>query len=110
MNTIGHTSVAALLWDTGVIGLGTVLAMLASAFFMAGGLARHYRGRDPYRTGLYEGIQAGIAVLTLGLAHKDFFVVHIPYQALTYLLVGYVAGAWLQVQRYEVRPRGRRRI
>jgi F0F1-type ATP synthase assembly protein I len=38
-------------------------------------------------------------VLALGLAHKDYFVVHIPYQTLVYLLIGYVASAWLQVVR-----------
>jgi hypothetical protein len=50
---------------------------------------------------LYEGLQAAVAVLTLGLAHKDFFVVHIPYQAITYLIVGYVANAWLEMVRRE---------
>jgi hypothetical protein len=98
---IGHTAVAALLWDTGLIGLVTVLGMLGSAFLMAGKLARHYRGRDAFRCGLYEGLQAAVAVLTLGLAHKDFFVVHIPYQAITYLIVGYVANAWLEMVRRE---------
>jgi F0F1-type ATP synthase assembly protein I len=66
---------------------------------MAGWLVRHYRDRDPRRCALFEGIQAGIAVLALGLAHKDYFVVHIPYQTLVYLLIGYVASAWLQVVR-----------
>ncbi|HET7204906.1 MAG TPA: hypothetical protein VFI92_16215 [Steroidobacteraceae bacterium] len=107
---IGHTAVSALLWDTGVIGLVTVLGMLGSAFFMAGSLARHHRDRDPFRCGLYEGLQAGIAVLTLGLAHKDFFVVHIPYQTITYLIVGYIANAWLEMVRTEPKRHARRRL
>ena len=103
---IGYTALSALLWDTGVIGLVTVLGMMASAFFMAGSLARQYRNRDPYRCGLYEGLQAAIAVLTLGLAHKDFFIVNIPYQTVTYLFVGYIASAWLATRK-EGRRRGR---
>jgi hypothetical protein len=107
---IGYTAVSALLWDVGILGLGAVLGMFGSAFLMAGWLVRHYRGRDPLRAGLYEGCQAGIAVLALGLAHKDFFVVHIPYQTLTYLLIAYVANAWLQVVRGEGRAHARWRI
>jgi hypothetical protein len=107
---IGYTAVSALLWDAGVIGLVAVLGMFGSAFLMAGWLARHHRNRDPLRCSLYEAMQAGIAVLALGLAHKDFFVVHIPYQTLTYLLIGYVAGAWLQVVRSQVKGHGRWRL
>ena len=107
---IGATSISALLWDTGVIGLATVLGMMASAFFMAGALARHYRGRDPFRCGLFEGLQAAIAVLTLALAHKDFFVVHIPFQTITYLIVGYIASAWLEMVRREGKRHARRRL
>jgi hypothetical protein len=49
-----------------------------------------------------------MAVLTLSLAHKDFFVVSLPYQALVYLLVGFIANSWLLLARqqepgYEVR-------
>lgn len=100
---IGYTAVSALLWDTGVVGLVAVLGMFASGFLMAGWVARHYRNRDPLRCSVYEGMQAGIAVLALGLAHKDFFIVHIPYQTLTYLLIGYVANAWLQIVRSQGR-------
>ncbi len=107
---IGYTAVSALLWDTGVIGLGAVLAMFASGFLTAGWLSRHYRTRDRFRAGLFEGLQAALAVLALGLAHKDFFVVHIPYQALTYLLLGYIASAWLQVVRGERRTHGFRSL
>jgi hypothetical protein len=100
---IGYTAVSALLWDTGVVGLVTVLGMFGSAFLMAGAVARHHRNRDPLRCSVYEGMQAGLAVLALGLFHKDFFVVHIPYQTLTYLLIGYVANAWLQITRHQER-------
>jgi hypothetical protein len=96
---IGYTALSALLWDTGIVGLVTVLGMFAAAFFTAGGLARHYRGRDNFQTGLFEGLQAGIAVLTLSLAHKDFFINHLPYQAFTYLILGFIAYSWLELRR-----------
>lgn len=98
---IGYTALSALLWDTGIVGLVTVLGMFGSAFFMAGWLARYYRGRDRFRTALFEGMQAAMAVLTLSLAHKDFFVVHLPFQAFVYLLIGYICHAWLQIVRGE---------
>jgi hypothetical protein len=96
---IGYTALSALLWDTGVIGLITVLGMFASAFFTAGSVASYYRGKDKFMTGLFEGMQAGMAVMTLSLAHKDFFVNHLPYQAFTYLMLGLIAYAWLDIQR-----------
>ncbi len=96
---IGYTALSALLWDTGIVGLITVLGMFASAFFTAGRLASYYRGKDNFRTGLFEGLQAGMAVLTLSLAHKDFFINHLPYQAFTYLIIGFIAYSWLEVVR-----------
>jgi hypothetical protein len=98
---IGYTAVSAVLWEVGVVGLVTVLGMFLSAFATAGRLARYYRGSNAFKAGLFDGLQAAIAVLTLSLAHKDFFVVHLPYQALVYLIIGYVAHAWLQIKREE---------
>jgi hypothetical protein len=95
---IGYTALSALLWDTGLLGTMAVLGMFAAAFFMAGRLAGHYRYlQDPFRTGLFEGLQAAVAVLALSLAHKDFFVVHIPFQACVYLLIGFIANSWLRI-------------
>jgi hypothetical protein len=102
---IGYTAVSALLWDTGVIGLVSVLGMFAAAFFTAGRVARYYRGKDNFRTGLFEGLQAGMAVLGLSLAHKDFYVNHVPYQAFTYLIIGFIAYSWLEVERAESQSR-----
>jgi hypothetical protein len=106
---IGYTGLSALLWDTGVLGVVCVLGMFASAFFTAGRLAAHYRQqRDAFRTALFEGLQAAMAVLALSLAHKNFFVVHLPYQAVVYLLIGFIANSSLVLVRgrlpgYEVR-------
>ena len=89
---------------SGAFGTFTVLGMFLSAFLSANWLARHYRGKDRFRTGLFEGLQAGTAVLALSLAHKDFFVVHIAYQTVVYLLIGFIANSWLQVVRVRRPP------
>ena len=96
---IGYTALSALLWDTGIIGLVTVLGMFASAFLAAGGLANHFRGKDRFRTGLFEGLQGGIAVLTLSLASRDYFVTHLPFQTIVYLTIGFIVCSQLQVER-----------
>jgi len=101
--------VSSLLWDTGVLGLICVLGMFASAFFTAGRLAAHYRRqRDGFHTAMFEALQASMAVLALSLAHKNFFVVYVPYQAVVYLLIGFIANSSLllvrrQVPGYDVR-------
>jgi hypothetical protein len=77
--------------------------MFASAFNTAGWLSRYYTGKDRFKAGLFEGLQAAMAVLALSLAHKDFFVVHLPFQTLVYLLIGYIAHSRLQVARFEAR-------
>jgi hypothetical protein len=100
---IGYTALSALLWDTGVLGVICVLGMFASAFFTAGRLATHYRRqRDGFHTAMFEGLQAAMAVLALSLAHKNFFAVHVPYQAVVYLLIGFIANSSLLLVRRRV--------
>jgi hypothetical protein len=106
---IGYTGLSMLLWDTGVVGVICVLGMFASAFFMAVRLATHYRRqRDGFHTAMFEGLQAAMAVLTLSLAHKNYFASYVPYQAVVYLLIGFIANSSLllvrrQVPEHEVR-------
>ncbi|HEX7035815.1 MAG TPA: hypothetical protein VF210_08575 [Pseudomonadales bacterium] len=95
---IGYTAVAALLWDVGVLGLLLVLGLFWAGWRQARRLVRHYQGRDPTRAGIAEGLSATMVILTLSLAHKDFFVFHIPYQTMLVCVFGYLAA---QVQRIE---------
>lgn len=88
---IGYTSVSALLWDTGVLGLLLVLALFASAFNKATQLMHHYEMSDPMQAGIFDGLRAGILVLVISLAHKDFFAFHLPYQTLVVLIFGYLS-------------------
>jgi hypothetical protein len=87
---LGYTAFSALLWDTGIAGLACILAMMWAAFRTAGRLSDHYRGRDGFKAGLFDGLRAGIAVITVSLAHKDFFVFNLPYQTLVMLILGYL--------------------
>lgn len=101
---IGYTGVSMLLWDTGVVGLICVLGMFASTFFTAVRLAKHYRRQgDNFRAALFEGMQGAVAVLTLSLAHKNYFCSYVPYQAVVYLLLGFISNASLVLARRQVR-------
>jgi hypothetical protein len=88
---IGYTAVSALLWDTGVLGLVLVLGLFGSAYNKATLLMRHYESVDPYKSGIFDGLRAGIVVLAISLAHKDFFVFHLPFQTMLILIFGYLA-------------------
>jgi hypothetical protein len=86
-----------------LLGTVCVLGMFGSAFFTAGRLAAHYRRRrDGFHTAMFEGLQAAMAVLVLSLAHKNFIAVHLPYQAIVYLLIGVIANSSLVIVRRQV--------
>ncbi len=87
---IGYTAVAAVLWDTGLVGLVLVLGLFLAAFRTAGHLAKLHEA-TPWRAGVFDGLRAGIAILTFSLAHKDFFAYQIPFQTFLIVVFGYLA-------------------
>jgi len=89
---IGLTSVSAILWDAGIIGLACWLAILWSAYLAAGRLARHYV-TVPSRAAALHGFQVAIPILFISLFHKSFLTFHVPYQSLVLLVLGYI-GYW----------------
>jgi hypothetical protein len=89
---IGLTTVSSMLWDIGVVGLVTVLAMFASAFFLAGRLARRHAA-SAYKSGLFLGLQASVAIFVLSLIHKNFFTFQLGYQVMIFLIFGYLIYA-----------------
>jgi hypothetical protein len=89
---IGYTALAALLWEVGVIGLLTVLAMFYAAFRQAGRQARFYAVLDPKRAGIAHGLRAAVLILAISIAHKDFLAFHVPYQTLVVCVLGYLAA------------------
>ena len=89
---IGLTSVTSLLWDVGVLGLLLMLGMFISAYRLAGKLSSIHAG-SPWQSGWYKGIQGGIAILTLGLAHNNFVVYHFEFQTFVLFVMGYLIHA-----------------
>ena len=89
---IGLTTVSAILWDTGVVGLACWLAILGSAYRAAGRLARHYDA-IPARAAALHGFQVAIPILFISFFHKAFLTFHLPYQVLLLLVLAYV-GYW----------------
>lgn len=91
---IGYTAVSSILWDTGVLGLAAIAGLLISAWRTAGRLAEeHAAVADDFHAGIFDGLKAGVAIVAISLLHKEFFVLHLPYQTLVLLLLGYLALA-----------------
>ena len=86
---IGLTGLSALLWEVGLIGVALVAGLFLSAYRLAGRLAKASRER-PQAIALFRGLQAGVAILALSVAHKNFFVFDMAFQSLFVLIVGYL--------------------
>ena len=89
---IGLTSVSAILWDAGIIGMMCWVAIFWSGYRAAGRLARHYVN-VPSRAAALHGAQVAMPILLISLFHKSFLTFHVPYQTLVLLVLGYV-GYW----------------
>jgi hypothetical protein len=87
---IGNTAVPAILWESGVVGLLCVFGMIWAGFRTAGRLARRH-AHNPWRAGIFEGIQAAMAVIFVTLWHKRVFVFDVAYQTMIVLVFGYLA-------------------
>jgi hypothetical protein len=86
---IGLTGLSALLWDVGLIGTLLVGLMFLSAYRLAGRLAQATSG-NPLAMALFKGLQAGVAILALSIAHKSYFVFEMAFQTLFVLIIGYL--------------------
>lgn len=86
---IGLTGLSALLWDVGLFGTALVGFMFVSAYRLAGRLTRE-TSDDPLAASSFKGLQVGVAILALSLAHKSFFVFEMAFQTLFVLIIGYL--------------------
>ncbi|MBZ0069831.1 MAG: hypothetical protein K8F26_13580 [Thiobacillus sp.] len=105
---IGLTGLSALLWDVGLVGTMLVGLMFLSAYRLAGRLAKASNGNS-LAMALFMGLQAGVAILALSIAHKSFFVFEMAFQILFVLIVGYLiysARHLLQPDRQAPRAAG----
>jgi hypothetical protein len=89
---IGLTTVSAVLWELGIIGLACLLAVMIVAFRSAGRLATFY-DKEPYRAAMFQGLRVGIALFAVSLIHKSSLTFHLPYQTLLLMVLGYI-GYW----------------
>lgn len=103
---IGNTAVVALLWETGVLGLGLVFALLAAAYRTAGRLERLHAA-NPERLASLRAARVGMVIIFITLWHKNFFVLDVVYQTLVILLIGYIAYWDGLALRSKVRPGAR---
>ena len=101
---IGLTTVSAVLWDTGVVGLACWLAILVSAYRAAGRLAQHYDA-IPSRAAALRGFQVAIPILFISFFHKAFLTFHLPYQMLLLLVLAYVGYWQMKAWADDARPR-----
>ncbi|MFH0341653.1 MAG: hypothetical protein ACHBNF_05855 [Chromatiales bacterium] len=86
---IGNTAVAALLWETGIIGLLCIFALFWSAYRLAFHLERRY-AQDPWQSAIFRAGQAAIAVFFVSLGHKNLLVFEVGFQTVLMLLFGYL--------------------
>ena len=85
----GVTALAALLWETGILGILTVVMLFFSAFTVAGKLKRFYE-HDAFHRSIFTAAQCAVAIMFISLAHKSFFTFHIGFQTLFVILFGYL--------------------
>ena len=59
---------------------------------IAGRLARRHAA-SAYKSGLFQGLQASVAIFALSLIHKSFFTFQLGYQVMLFLIFGYLIYA-----------------
>jgi len=77
----GVTALAALLWETGMLGILTVIMLFFSAFTVAGKLKQFYK-HDAFHRSIFTAAQCSVAIMFISLGHKSFFTFHIGFQGL----------------------------
>jgi len=85
----GVTALAALIWETGVAGLLTVIMLFFAAFSVATKLKSAYK-HDGFHHSIFTAMQCAIVIMFISLGHKSFFTFHIGFQTLFVTLFGYL--------------------
>lgn len=87
---IGKTGIAAVLWETGIVGVICLLGIVASNFLSAGRLAR-CSSQYPERAAALRAAQVGMVIYFITFWHKSGIVYDVVYQTSLVVLIGYVA-------------------
>ena len=85
----GVTALAALIWETGILGVLTVIMLFFAAFRVATKLKQFYKN-DPFHNSVFTAAQCAVVIMFISLAHKSFFTFHIGYQTMFVILFGYL--------------------
>lgn len=94
---IGLTGASTLLWDTGIMGFGLFMAVLALAWRSAGRLWRS--ASDPSVRADAAAIQAAVAVFSFYLFYRTDLLVTMSFQVVFVAVLGYLA--WLHRQHVQ---------
>lgn len=87
---IGLTSFSMLLWDIGLLGFSLVCLVFWSFFRAASRLSDAYRA-DPWRHGVFEGMQVALFCCFMMIPHNGAFAVDAVFQTLVFFVFGYIA-------------------
>lgn len=85
---IGLTSYSSLLWELGIFGVIIVIGLLWSTFRLTRKLIIQYDGS--VHSELLKAIEAAIFCLLIFLAHSNYFVFDLSFQAVLAVILGYV--------------------
>lgn len=85
----GVTAIAAIIWETGILGVLTIIMLFISAFFVTMKLKRIYL--SPYHQSIFSSMQCAVIILFISLGHHNFFILHIGFQTMFVAIFGYIA-------------------
>lgn len=85
---IGLTSLSALLWEVGLLGVAIITLVFISAFRLANKLALN--ADNSHAIALFNSLRASVAIMAISIAHNSFFVFEMTFQSLFVLIFGYL--------------------
>lgn len=102
---IGLTTVSAVLWELGIVGMILLIGLFGTAYRSASWLGRYYEG-DLWKASVFEGLRVGVVIFGINCFFQASFVSHLQYQTLFLLLIGYLAYWHAQARTDMIRQRG----
>lgn len=85
---IGLTALSAVLWDFGLAGTIAVIGFFISAYLSARRLSKRMKGTPLWA--YCRGAEIGIALMALTLLQGNYFIFDMGFQAMLFVLVGFV--------------------
>ncbi len=85
---IDLTGISSLLWEIGLFGTASVLAMFISAYRLGGRLAARYVGTVHWPT--LKTAQISIPLFVANLLHNNYFIFDLSFQTMLMIVLGYL--------------------